>query len=102
MALFFCRYECYIKKTYEHCKCIPWDYIHNIENAKECDIFGRTCFFNVYDNLVHNKTNHCSECVEQCDKLIFKTKKVNAEPLEFQTNGFSKCNQYVCSKRFEK
>ena len=46
-----CMYECYVKKAYESCQCVPWDFLHNNANASECDIFGRTCFYSQMKKL---------------------------------------------------
>ena len=44
-----CRYECKVKFAISKCACIPWDFPINLsETIKECDVFGRTCFFNAF------------------------------------------------------
>ena len=48
-----CLYDCHVKKAYQVCKCVPWDFANKIMEGKECDIFGRTCFFNKIENLTH-------------------------------------------------
>ena len=63
-----CKYECIIKKAQDLCSCIPWDFIHNTL-AHECDIFGRTCFYNAMKNLtMHDDCNHC---MKECDYITY-------------------------------
>ena len=42
-----CKYECKVKFALKNCGCIPWDFPLNLNDSViECDVFGRTCFFN--------------------------------------------------------
>ena len=84
-----------------HCGCIPWDFIHNIEDANECDVFGRTCFFNIYEKMIHDGTNHCRHCIEKCDSLEFKTKIVKSESLAMDLKNMALCNKYVCAAELQ-
>ena len=52
-----CKYECHVKLAEKMCKCIPWDYLHN-KKSVECDIFGRTCFYNAMENLTISTEKH--------------------------------------------
>ena len=76
-----CQYECNIKKAETLCKCIPWDFMHNTQ-AKECDLFGRTCFYNAMEELTKSNQSHCKEClIKECDHttyeaIITKEKKI--------------------------
>ena len=64
-----CRYECNIKKAETLCHCIPWDFIHNTQ-AKECDLFGRTCFYNAMEKLTNS--NQCKDCIfRECDHAMY-------------------------------
>ena len=65
-----CRYECNVKEAESLCKCIPWDFINQNTLAKECDIFGRTCFFNVMENI-SKSNNFCNHCIKECDYAIY-------------------------------
>ena len=69
-----CLYDCLISKTFDICQCIPWDFIHKIKDVPECDIFGRTCFFNGYGNLtkVSNTKDICPYCDDDCESIWFK------------------------------
>ena len=65
-----CKYECYIKKVEEMCDCIPWDFMHqNSKLAKECDLFGRTCFYNAMEMVA--KSRNCKHCLKDCDYTKF-------------------------------
>ena len=67
-----CKYECHIKEAENICKCIPWDYMHNTL-AEECDIFGRTCFYNTMEKLtMSNEENICNQCIQECDFTKFE------------------------------
>ena len=65
-----CKYECYIKKAESFCNCIPWDFMHQNAMAKECDIFGRTCFYNAMENISKSR-NVCDDCVKECDYITY-------------------------------
>ena len=65
-----CKYECYVKKAESLCKCIPWDFMHQNAMAKECDIFGRTCFYNAMKNISLS-INFCNDCVKECDYITY-------------------------------
>ena len=68
-----CQYECNIKKAETLCKCIPWDFMHNTQ-AKECDLFGRTCFYNAMKNLTKSNQFYCKDCIKECDHTTYETK----------------------------
>ena len=53
-----CKYDCFVKMAFDTCKCIPWDFVNKIEGATECDIFGRTCFFNMIETLTHGSKHN--------------------------------------------
>ena len=66
-----CKYECNIKKAEELCNCISWDFLHqNSKHVKECDIFGRTCFYNAM-KMIAKSRNYCNHCVKECDYTRF-------------------------------
>ena len=62
----FYRYECKIRISIQKCECIPWEFAYPIQNVPECDIFGRTCFYNSIDTLAHNIKNDCPQCWPIC------------------------------------
>ena len=68
-----CQYECNIKKAETLCKCIPWDFMHNTQ-AKECDLFGRTCFYTAMKNLTKSNQFYCKDCIKECDHTTYETK----------------------------
>ena len=84
-----CKYECYIKEAESHCKCIPWDFMHQNAQAKECDVFGRTCFFNVLENT-SKSIDLCRDCVKECDYVTYDgivIKESKVTPIEIIGDG---------------
>ena len=39
---------------------------------EECDIFGRTCFFETLENVALFGSEQCRHCVKECDYISFK------------------------------
>ena len=66
-----CHYECLTKLAGGKCGCIPWDFLHNID-AKECDVFGRTCFYQSIKKLAQSPEEPCNHCLEGCDSVIYE------------------------------
>ena len=62
------------------CNCTPWDFIVK-ERNQECDIFGRTCFYNAMENLLQNDTNLCHHCIMNCDFLKFRKELIRKEEI---------------------
>ena len=75
-----CKYECKIKKAEAMCKCIPWDFTHKNGITPECDIFGRTCFYNAMDYLAKSQSL-CNHCMKECDYTIYETILTNGKSL---------------------
>ena len=70
-----CKYECHTKLARDTCRCTPWDFIlqnHETNFEQECDVFGRTCFYNTMKNLTQSTTDFCPHCLDLCDKNEFK------------------------------
>ena len=67
-----------MKIATEICKCIPWDFIQN-SKANECDVFGRTCFYNTMKNLTKFPENFCKQCIEECDYIKFNKQIIKEE-----------------------
>ena len=65
-----CRYECHVALAMEQCKCIPWDFISR-NKSQECDVFGRTCFFQSMENLTQFPKDPCTHCVLECDYVDY-------------------------------
>ena len=85
-----CEYECKIKNAEAMCKCIPWDFLHQntlAANDKECDIFGRTCFFNAMKN--YKSRSLCNHCVKECDYTIYDVIIKKEKSLETNSWGNS-------------
>ena len=45
--------------------------MHNSQ-ALECDLFGRTCFYNAMKNLTISNETHCKECIKECDYTTYE------------------------------
>ena len=99
-----CKYDCQVSLATESCRCIPWDFISNEKNLDPCDLFGRTCFFDVLSNLTHDTETKCSHCIDECEKMEFKKMIIHVKPLKLvQNNAKDKvrfCNDYVCMDKF--
>ena len=70
-----CKYECHINLAKEFCKCLPWDYIDNKgdgQGFKECDVFGRTCFWRAMERYSISEYDRCPECKPECDYVKFE------------------------------
>ena len=93
-----CQHECRIKKAYEMCQCIPWDFIFKNKDYKECDLFGRTCFFHAIESITHATENLCPHCIDECDNMEYRKKIIRTTPLElkYDSTGKNYCNRYLC------
>ena len=80
-----CMYECEISKAYEDCSCIPWDFFHSKKNegAKECDVFGRTCFQNAM-NRVTKDEDACNHCIGECNWMNFNLRILSEKSLALE------------------
>ena len=65
------------------CQCVPWDFVtlEAQNNLSECDVFGRTCFLNVVNNVTHSEVNLCPQCMKSCQYLHFHIVSVKSAPL---------------------
>ena len=106
-----CIYDCLVHEAFQTCKCIPWDFSNNINGAEECDIFGRTCFFNMIERLTHSQVKSCSDCMSECDWIKYRRRMIGQpRSLTLMRNKTIEssneqvkfmCNHYVCiSRRF--
>ena len=92
-----CKYECRSKLAYDKCGCFPWDFYQN-GNYPECDIFGRTCFLNVLENVTHEMNDTCNDhCYDDCEFLQYRYQFTKSKP--FESDGkyivfddWGKCN----------
>ena len=101
-----CIYDCHVNLAFTTCKCVPWDFVNVIKGATECDIFGRTCFFNMIETLAHGSDQNCSHCIEECDSIKYRRSITKATKLDllreervdeyFGFRFFVFCNNYVC------
>ena len=89
-----CKYECHVTLAEKLCNCIPWDFISNIE-SNECDIFGRSCFYNAIKNFTQYPINQCKHCIKECDYIKFGKKIA-------RTNILSDVNYDGTHNRFKK
>ena len=93
-----CRYECHTKLALEVCKCAPWDFMHR-SDEKECDVFGRTCFYQTMENLIRDSDDHCSQCIQECDYMKYKreiveSRKIIEDGKEIGDEGYHWGNDY--------
>ena len=95
-----CKFDCHVNMAFETCKCVPWDFVTNVNDAIECDLFGRTCFFNVVESLTHGSDDNCSHCqLERCDYVMYRKTilKSTSLTLKRESEGM-KSNKYVTMK----
>ena len=71
-------YECDVNLAKNYCKCIPWDFLNNNSTSsnsneimEECDVFGRTCFFETMQKLSQTANQSCSHCLPECDYIHY-------------------------------
>ena len=55
-----CQYQCRVTNAFEICSCIPWDFPLTTNLGDECDVFGRTCFYNAMKQINLNETGEPS------------------------------------------
>ena len=79
-----CQYECHVNMAIGICQCLPWDFMSNIQ-AEECDIFGRTCFYNAMKDFTQSLNDSCSHCLKDCD--FYKYKKTVISKTQIQNSG---------------
>ena len=98
-----CLYDCHVQQAYKMCRCVPWDFVNKFEESMECDVFGRTCFFNVMENVTHSLDESCSHCMEECDWIKFRRKVIDSESISLVKDersadvyGGTYCNKYIC------
>ena len=66
-----CKYECRIKMAQDLCHCIPWDFVDRNSSKAECDVFGRSCFFNALRNLSQSHNDECRHCKGKCNFIQY-------------------------------
>ena len=94
-----CIFDCHVNMAFETCKCVPWDFVNKIKGATECDIFGRTCFFNMVEILAHRSHQSCSYCIEECDSIKYRRRIIQETRLDLVKEGYAgHCNKYICIK----
>ena len=95
-----CIFDCHVNMAFETCKCVPWDFVNKIKGVIECDIFGRTCFFNIFEILAHGSDQQCSHCIEECDSIEYRRRVIKEAKLNLVKEKFhfsyKHCNKYVC------
>ncbi len=70
----------------------------------ECDVFGRTCFLNVVNNVTHSEVNLCPQCMKSCQYLHFHIVSVKSAPLadDVGMGGMSRYFKYFGDYCFRK
>ena len=78
-----CKYECHIQLAEQLCKCLPWDYfdITDTQGYKECDVFGRTCFWIAMNHFSISEDEKCPLCKPECDSIKFEKVVTKVEDL---------------------
>ena len=94
-----CRHECKVNFAIGKCQCIPWDFpIATTKQADECDVFGRTCFFNVVKHTAFN-ADKCPQCSNACEFMMYRKTMVKEKVSEDKKSLFSEPNNFKsCTK----
>ena len=93
-----CRYDCHVLKSSDTCRCVPWDFLNNFD-GKECDVFGRTCFFDTMKTLAQSPDDQCPHCAKECDFIEFHKELLESHPLsQYDSNGDFETNMFICEK----
>ena len=95
-----CEFDCHVKLASESCQCVPWDFVNKFQGSEECDIFGRTCFFNMMETLAHKSDENCTHCIEECDYIKYRRSLGKSNSLKLQNHGYKHCNKYICIDPF--
>ena len=84
-----CRYGCKVRYAGFKCDCIPWDFPLNISDSlEECDIFGRTCFYNAIKYFMTVKEDLCPHCIDACEGVTYHKSKVIEKKLSWKNYSF--------------
>ena len=83
-----CKYSCLVELAIKECQCKPWDFISNITDIQECDIFGRTCFFDAMNMLTKSPKSLCIHCIKECDFIKFKKELTGMKLIDTWTNKY--------------
>ena len=70
-----CKYECHVEKARNNCGCKPWDFLIQDkldDKEEECDVFGRTCFFNTMQMLLQMPNTSCPQCQPECEYINYE------------------------------
>ena len=79
-----CKYECMVNYAMKKCACIPWDFPLNTTTLTlECDVLGRTCFFNVIQKFKTIGSTLCPQCLEPCEFMEYGKNKETEVELDF-------------------
>ena len=94
-----CRYDCKVTLAFNECNCIPVEFVNTISNAEICEIFGKTCFMNMIENMTHASRNLCPHCIDECDKTVFSNKVIKSVFMELSSAQNIPCNDYICGNK---
>ena len=88
-----CIYDCHVARAAKICKCIPWDFTSMI-NASECDIFGRTCFFNTMESMTHDSEDFCPQCLDECDWMKYPFGSIRSSSIKLRKDKKDRFSHY--------
>ena len=65
-----------------NCDCLPWDFpIIVSKSVTECDVFGRTCFYETIKNAT--KSNSCAHCKDDCEFIHYHISKFTEKIIQY-------------------
>ena len=88
-----CKYSCHVKIANVKCGCTPWDFITNNNEAGECDVFGRICFYNEIQSLTKSPNDPCNHCITECDYLKFRKELTSKESIGLKKYSYFEYNK---------
>ena len=94
-----CRYECEVELAIKMCKCAPWDFIH-VSPMEECDVFGRTCFYDAMKSMTMNYQDLCRHCIQGCDNMKYKKEIAQKKPI-YDREAVKEGNSGIKTEYFE-
>ena len=94
-----CELECNLDLAEKICKCLPWNYPPNPNNATPliCDIYGNYCFDSLVkeSNRHHSNTYKNCNCVPTCNDIQYS---INENTIKLDPNTLCKQNNHMVTR----
>ena len=80
-----CIYACKMKIASDYCKCLPWEFSAIDSKVffknEECNVFGRSCFFEQMSNYSLTEDKNCTYCGNDCVFMEYPKEFISKAPL---------------------